>query len=98
MTIFILLLINICRIKTLTDVYYNSLKMIKFILQILIVALAGYGCGVLAIEMYNERLNLHGFNAIAALFGFIPFVFLCSILPMLLVGFVLQFLIWLFKS
>lgn len=71
---------------------------IKTILRVALIAICAYGMGVLAVEMYHERLDLHGFDAIAALFGFVPFAFLCGMFPVLIYGMAFMFIRWLFKS
>jgi hypothetical protein len=71
--------------------------MIRLIFQIIIIFLCSYGVVVLAIEMYNERLELHGFNAFAALFGAIPFMFLCALFPVLIFGLFFCAFKWIFK-
>jgi hypothetical protein len=72
--------------------------MIKITLRVLIIIMCAYGMGVLTREMYYERLELHGFDAIAAFFGFIPFIAACGLIPVLIAGMILQFLVWIFKS
>lgn len=69
----------------------------RLALQVVLIAIAGYGVGLLFNEMIHERLDLHGFDAVAALIGWLPFMFIIGVSPILIIGFFIQILIWIFN-
>lgn len=73
------------------------MDIVRILLRGIIVGVSAYGVILLAIEMYHERLELHGFDVVAACFGFIPFVFLLSLLPVIVIGLIVGSVLWLFK-
>lgn len=77
------------------------MKIIKNILRAVILLMAIYGCYIV-IPILNKPVNEHweisgAFNVISSLFGFLLIILLMIVLPILVVGLIMNFFIWIFS-
>lgn len=78
------------------------LEYAKYGFRLLIAGMAVYGCFIvwpILNKSPKEHLEISGFfNVISSLFGFALTVILMAVIPILIVGLIMNFFIWIFSD